>query len=80
MKRYVVTLAWILWAHEMAVVDGRLVDRGYTAIDSFSTRQLCHAAMADYVGLRLVREGKVRIEFSCLPEKTPPKPPRTQVG
>jgi hypothetical protein len=80
MKRYVVTLAWILWAHETAMVDGRLVDRGYTAVDKFETRQLCHAAMADYAGLRLVKQGKVRIDFSCLPEKTPPKAPRAQVG
>ena len=80
MKRYVLTLAWILWAHEMVVVDGRLVDRGFTVIDSFETRQACHAAMADYAGLRLVRQGKARIEFSCLPEKTSPKPPRTAVG
>jgi hypothetical protein len=80
MKRYVVTLAWVLWAHETAMVDGRLVDRGHTAIDSFETRQLCHAAMADYAGLRLVRQGKVRIAFSCLPEKTSPPAPRTAVG
>ena len=80
MKRYVVTLAWILWAHETAIVDGQLVDRGFTAIDSFETRQLCHSAMADYTGLRLVRQGKVRIDFSCLPEKTSPKPPRPAVG
>jgi hypothetical protein len=80
MKRYVVTLAWILWAHETAMVNGQIVDRGLTAIDSFETRQLCHAAMADYAGLRLVRQGKVRIEFSCVPEKTSPKPARTAVG
>lgn len=80
MKRYVVTLAWILWAHETAMVDGQLVDRGFTAIDSFETRPLCHAAMADYAGLRLVRQGKVRIEFTCLPEKTSPKSPRSAVG
>ena len=43
MKRFVLTLAWVLWAHEMAVGD-RLVDRGYTAVDSFETRQQCHAA------------------------------------
>jgi hypothetical protein len=80
LKHHVVTLAWILWAHETALVDGQLVDRGFTAIDSFETRQLCHAAMADYAGLRLVKQGKVRIEFSCLPEKTSPRPPRTAVG
>lgn len=80
MKRYVVTLAWILWAHETGMVEGRLVDRGFTAIDSFETRHLCHAAMADYAGLKLVRQGKVRIEFSCLPEQTSPKTSRTAVG
>ncbi|MEX2220618.1 MAG: hypothetical protein WEG40_02375 [Candidatus Rokuibacteriota bacterium] len=80
MKRYVVTLAWILWAHETAQVGGRLVDRGYTAIDSFETRQLCHAAMTDFAGLKLVRQGKVKIDFTCLPEKTSPKPPRTAVS
>ena len=80
MKRYVLTLAWILWAHELTMVEGRLVDRGYTAIDSFETRQLCHAAMADYASLRLVRLGKVRVEFSCLPDKTSPKGPRTAVS
>lgn len=80
MKRYVVTLAWILWAHETAMVNGQFIDRGFTAIDSFETRQLCHAAMADYAGLRLVKQGKVRVEFSCLPEKTSPKQPRTAAG
>jgi hypothetical protein len=82
MKRYVLTLAlaWILWAHETAQVGDQLIDRGYTAIDSFETRQLCHAAMADYVALKLVRLGKVRVEFSCLPEQTNPKAPRTAVG
>ena len=84
MTRYVLTLTltWILWAHETAMVDGRLVDRGFTLIDSFESRQLCHAAMADYAGLRLVRQGKVRLDFSCLPERTAPtpRPPRTVVG
>ncbi len=80
MKRYVLTLAWILWAHETAQVGDQLIDRGYTAIDSFETRQLCHAAMTDYAGLKLVRQGKVRLEFSCLPEKPSPKGPRTVVG
>ncbi|MGH7301191.1 MAG: hypothetical protein ACREK9_00470 [Candidatus Rokuibacteriota bacterium] len=78
--RYVVTLAWILWAHETTTVGGRLVDRGYTAIDSFETRRLCHAAMTDYAGLKLVRQGKVKIEFSCLPEKSNPRSRRTAVG
>ena len=32
MKRFVVTLAWVLWAHELAQVGDRLVDRGYTAV------------------------------------------------
>ena len=80
MKRYVLTLAWILWAHETAQVGDQIVDRGYTAIDSFETRQLCHAAMTDYAGLKLVRQGKIRVEFSCLPEQTSPKPPRSAVG
>jgi hypothetical protein len=80
MKRYVPMLVWILWAHETAMVNGQMVDRGLTVIDTFETRQLCHAAMADYAGLRLVRQGKVRIEFSCQPEKASPKPPRTAVG
>jgi hypothetical protein len=80
MKRYALTLAWILWAHETALVGDQLIDRGYTAIDSFETRQLCHAAMTDYAGLKLVRQGKVRLEFSCLPEKTSPKGPRSAVG
>lgn len=82
MKRYVLTLAWILWAHEIAQVGDRIIDRGYTAIDSFETRQLCHAAMADYAGLKLVRQGKVRVEFSCVPEPTNPKPnpSRSAVG
>jgi hypothetical protein len=79
MKRFVLTLAWVLWAHEMAVGD-RLVDRGYTAVDSFETRQQCHAALADYSALKLVRQGKVKVEFTCLPEKTEPRPPRTAVG
>ena len=59
MKRYLLALAWVLWAHEMAMVGDKVVDRGYTAIDSFETRQLCHAAMADYAALRLVRQGAV---------------------
>ncbi len=80
MKRYLLTLAWILWAHETAQVGEQLIDRGYTAIDSFETRQLCHAAMTDYAGLKLVRQGKVRLEFSCVPEKTSPKAPRSAVG
>jgi hypothetical protein len=80
MKRYVLTLAWILWAHETAQVGDRIIDRGYTAIDSFETRQLCHAAMADYAGLKLVRQGKVRVEFSCVPEPTSPKPSRSALG
>ena len=81
MKRYVLPLAWILWAHETVQVGDQLVDRGYTAIDSFQTRQLCHAAMTDYAALKLIRLGKVRVEFSCLPEPTNPKKlPRTAVG
>jgi hypothetical protein len=68
MRRFVLMLAWVLWAHEMAVVGDKLMDRGYTAIDSFETRQKCHAALVDYAGLRLVRLGKVKVEFSCLPE------------
>ena len=80
MKRFVLTLAWVLWAHELAQVGDRLVDRGYTAVDSFETRQQCHAALADYSALKLVRQGKVKVEFTCLPEKTEPRPPRTAVG
>ena len=80
MKRFVVTLAWVLWAHELAQVGDRLVDRGYTAVDSFETRQQCHAALADYSALKLVRQGKVKVEFTCLPEKTEPRPPRTAIG
>ena len=80
MKRFLVTLAWVLWAHELAQVGDRLVDRGYTAVDSFETRQQCHAALADYSALKLVRQGKVKVEFTCLPEKTEPRPPRTAVG
>lgn len=80
MKRFVITLAWVLWAHELAQVGDRLVDRGYTAVDSFETRQQCHAALADYSALKLVRQGKVKVEFTCLPEKTEPRPPRTAVG
>jgi len=68
MKRHVLMLAWVLWAHELAAVGEKLVDRGYTAIDSFDTRQQCHAAMTDYVGLKLVRQGKVKIEFTCTQE------------
>ena len=68
MRRSVLMLAWVLWAHEMAVVGDKLMDRGYTVIDSFETRQKCHVALADYAGLRLVRLGKVKVEFSCLPE------------
>lgn len=80
MRRYMLTLAWILWAHETAQVGEQLVDRGYTAIDSFESRQLCHAAMTDYAGLKLVRQGKVRVEFSCLPEQTSPKQRRSAIG
>ena len=80
MRRYLLTLAWVLWAHEMAMVGDKVVDRGYTAIDSFETRQLCHAAMADYAALRLVRQGPVRVDFSCLPEKTDPRASRTGTG
>jgi hypothetical protein len=80
MKRFVLTLAWVLWAHEMATVGDRLVDQGYTAVDSFETRQQCHAALADYSALKLVRQGKVKVEFTCLPEKTEPRPPRPVVG
>jgi hypothetical protein len=79
MKRYVLMLAWVLWAHELAAVGEKLVDRGYTAIDSFDTRQQCHAAMADYVGLRLVRQGKVKIEFTCTQE-SPSSRTRTATG
>ena len=80
MNRYLLTLAWVLWAHEVATVGDKVVDRGYTAIDSFETRQLCHAAMADYAALRLVRQGPVRVDFSCLPEKKDPRAPRTGTG
>ena len=80
MRRYLLTLAWVLWAHEMGMMGDKVVDRGYTAIDSFETRRLCHAAMADYAALRLVRQGAVRIDFSCLPEKTDPRSPRTAIG
>jgi len=79
MKRYVPMLIWILWAHELATVGDQLVDRGYTAIDSFETRQQCHAAMVDYAGLRLVRQGKVKVEFSCS-EETPTSRSRTATG
>ena len=80
MKRFVVTLAWVLWAHELAQVGDRLVDRGYTAVDSFETRQQCHAALADYSALKLVRQGKVKVEFTCLPEKSEPRAPRSALG
>jgi len=80
MKRFVLTLGWVLWAHEMAVVGDKLMDRGYTAIDSFETRRQCHAAMADYASLKLVRQGRVRVEFSCLPEKVNPKAAKTAIG
>ncbi len=80
MKRFVLTLGWILWAHEMAVVGDKLMDRGYTAIDSFETRQQCNTAMADYASLKLVRQGRVRVEFSCLPGTVNPKPPKTAIG
>jgi hypothetical protein len=36
--------------------------------------------MTDYAGLKLVRQGKVRVEFSCLPEQTSPRPKRSAVG
>ncbi|HEY7652770.1 MAG TPA: hypothetical protein VIG07_08115 [Methylomirabilota bacterium] len=80
MTRFVLTLGWVLWAHEMAVVGDKLMDRGYTAIDSFESRQQCHAAMADYAGLKLVRQGRVRVEFSCLPAKVNPKAAKTATG
>jgi hypothetical protein len=80
MRRFVLALAWVLWAHEMTAVGDKMVDRGYTAVDSFETRQQCHTALADYSSLRLVRQGKVKIEFTCLPEKTDPKPPRSAIG
>jgi len=80
MRRYLLMLAWVLWAHEIAAVGDKTVDRGYTAIDSFATRQLCHDAMADFAALKLVRQGKVRVEFSCLPDKTDPRTARTAVG
>jgi hypothetical protein len=79
-KRFVLTLAWVLWAHEMAQVGDRLVDRGYTAVDSFETRQQCHAALADYSALKLVRQGKVKVEFTCLPEQTEPRTSRSAIG
>ena len=72
MKRFVLSLAWVLWAHETAAVGEQLVDRGYTAVDSFETRQQCHAALADYSALKLVRQGKVKIVFTCLPTGTSP--------
>ena len=73
MRRFVLTLGWVLWAHEMAMVGDKMVDRGYTAVDSFETRQQCHAALSDYASLKLVRQGKVKVEFTCLPEKPPGK-------
>jgi hypothetical protein len=36
--------------------------------------------MTDYAGLKLVRQGKVRVAFTCLPEKTHPRTSRTAVG
>jgi len=36
--------------------------------------------MTDYAGLKLVRQGKIRVDFSCVPEPTSPKPPRAAVG
>lgn len=72
MKRFVLSLAWVLWAHETATVGERLVDRGYTEVDTFETRQQCHAALADYSALKLVRQGKVKIQFTCLPTGTSP--------
>jgi hypothetical protein len=36
--------------------------------------------MTDYSRLRLVRQGRVRIEFSCLPENVNPKAPKTAIG
>jgi hypothetical protein len=57
-----------------------MVDRGYTAVDSFETRQQCHAALSDFASLKLVRQGKVKLEFTCLPEKTDPKPSRSAIG
>jgi hypothetical protein len=80
MRRFLVMLIWVLWAHELALVGDKMVDRGYTAVDSFDTRQQCHAALADFSSLKLVRQGKVKIEFTCLPEKTDPKPSRTAIG
>ena len=80
MKRFVLSLAWVLWAHETTMVGARLVDRGYTAVDSFETRRQCHAALADYSALKLVRQGKVKIEFTCLPEKTDPKRASATIG
>ena len=60
MRRSVLALGWVLWAHEMAAVGDKMVDRGYTAVDSFETRQQCHAALSDYSSLKLVRQGKVK--------------------
>jgi hypothetical protein len=36
--------------------------------------------MADYSSLRLVRQGQVRVDFSCLPEKTDPLARPTVIG
>ena len=52
MKRQVLMLAWVLWAHELAAVGEKLVDRGYTAIDSFDTRQQCQRNHATDCGER----------------------------
>lgn len=73
MRKLVLAAAWILWGHEMAVVGGKTVDRGQTAIDAFETRQECHAAMADYVGLKLVHRGRIKIDFTCVPDTADPK-------
>ena len=80
MRRFVLMLGWVLWAHEMAVVGDKLLDRGYTAIDSFETRQQCNTAMADYASLKLVQQGRVRVEFSCLPGTVNPKASKTAIG
>jgi hypothetical protein len=36
--------------------------------------------MTDYSGLKLVRQGKIRVDFSCVPEQTSPKQPRSALG
>jgi hypothetical protein len=36
--------------------------------------------MTDYAGLKLVRQGKIRVDFSCLPERTSPEPTRAAGG